>query len=65
MPKRGRQREKVLRFIRTLSADPFQAGDFTDKDKSSQPRQTKIIGDYAVTFWTDHALKAVLVVDIH
>ena len=65
VPKRGRQRERVLQFIRTLANDPFQSGDFTDKDKSSQPRQIKIIGDYAVTLWADHAVKAVMVVDIH
>lgn len=65
VPKRGNQREKVMRFIRTLANDPFQAGDFTDKDTSAQPRQIKIIGDYAVTCWADHPVKAVMVVDIH
>lgn len=64
VPKRGGQREKLMRFIRSLANDPFQPGDFSDKDQSMQPRQIKIVGDYAVTYWSDHPVKAVMVVDI-
>jgi hypothetical protein len=64
VPKRGGQRENVMKFIRSLADDPFKTGDFTDKDKSFRTRQIKIIGDYAVTYWPDHPVKTVMVVDI-
>jgi hypothetical protein len=64
MPKRGTQQQKILRFIQTLSENPFIEGDFTDKDKTSRTRQIKIVGDYAITYWADHAIKAVIVVDV-
>jgi mRNA-degrading endonuclease RelE of RelBE toxin-antitoxin system len=64
IPKRGAQQQKILRFIRTLSEDPFAEGDYTDKDKTLRTRQIKIIGDYAITYWADHPSKAVIIVDI-
>ena len=39
-------------------------GDYTDKDASLQIRQIKIIGDYAITYWLDDAVKSVMVVDV-
>ncbi len=62
--KRGTNHRKILNFIHSLADDPFQKGDFTDTDAASRPRQIKIIGDFAVTFWSDHAVKAVMIVDI-
>jgi mRNA-degrading endonuclease RelE of RelBE toxin-antitoxin system len=64
MPKRGVQQQRILRFIQSLSENPFAEGDYVDKDKTSRTRQIKIVGDYAITYWADHAAKTVIVVDI-
>jgi len=64
MPRRAAQKGKILQFIRSLADDPFMPGDFTDKDRSLRVRQVKIIADYAITYWADHPVKMVVVVDI-
>ena len=64
VPKSGRQREQIMKFIRGLRDRPRTKGDYTDKDDSFQIRQIKITGDYAITYWLDDAVKKVMVVDI-
>ena len=64
LPKQGSQRHKVLEFARSLADNPFATGDFTDKDATRRIRQIKIIGDFAVVFWTDHPVQTVMVVEI-
>jgi hypothetical protein len=63
-PKRGRQRALIMRFIRSLAANPFALGDFTDQDATLRTRQIKIVGEYAVTYWVDDPVKTVMVVDV-
>jgi hypothetical protein len=65
MPKRGTQRQKIISFLQQLGENPFIAGDFSDQDESLRPRQIKIIGDYAITFWADHPAKTVMIMDIY
>jgi len=64
VPKSGRQRREVMKFIYSLRDQPRTKGDYTDKDASLQTRQIKIIGDYAITYWLDDAVKSVMVVDV-
>ena len=64
VPKSGRQRREIMKFIYSLRDQPRTHGDYTDKDASLQIRQIKIIGDYAVTYWLDDAVKSVMVVDV-
>jgi hypothetical protein len=40
------------------------SGRFSDKDASLRTRQVKLIGDYAITYWVDSPVKAVMVVDV-
>ena len=63
VPRSGRQRQEIMKFIYTLRDQPRTKGAYTDKDASLQIRQIKIIGDYAVTYWLDDAVKSVMVVD--
>jgi hypothetical protein len=51
-------------FVRGLQDQPRIEGDYTDKDASLRIRQIKIIGDYAVTYWLEDPVKAVMVVDV-
>ena len=64
VPKTGAQRRRILDFIYSLRERPDTHGDFTDKDASLRERQIKIIGDYAITFWSDSPVKIVMVVDV-
>ena len=62
MPKTGIQRRRII--IYSLRDYPYTAGDFTDKDASLRTRQIKLVGDYAVTYWVDSPVNAVMVVDV-
>ena len=64
VPKSGSQRRRILNFVRSLRERPDTPGDFTDKDASLRVRQVKIIDDYAITYWIDGPVKAVMVVDV-
>ena len=64
MPKSGVQRRRIMDFIYSLRDSPYTAGDFSDKDASLRMRQVKVIGDYAITYWVDSPVKAVMVVDV-
>ena len=56
-----RERQRLMNFLETLADDPFQEGDFQEKDDDGRTVEVKILGQYAVTFWADHALKEVKV----
>lgn len=64
MPKTGIQRRRIMDFIYSLRDYPYTAGDFTDQDASLRTRQIKLVGDYAVTYWVDSPVNAVMVVDV-
>ena len=55
-------RERILTFIEKLAEDPFKPGDYAERDEVGNLLQIKIIGDYAITYWADHAIKEVKVV---
>ena len=64
VPKQGKQHDLILGFVRLLAQYPDTSGDFVDKDDTLRTRQIKIIGDYAITYWVDHAVKAVIIVSV-
>ena len=64
VPKSGVQRRKILDFIYHLREHPDTLCDFTDKDASMRERQIKVVGDYAITFWSDSPVKIVMIVDV-
>lgn len=59
-----RSRARIMTFIRALGTDPFQRGDYAERDDSGREVEVKILGDHAVTFWTDHAAREVKVVSV-
>jgi len=61
---RRRERNLILRFLDELASDPFQEGDFQEKDDDGRAVQIKVIGRYALTFWSDHSAKEVRVTQI-
>ena len=58
------QRQKIISFLESLSGSPSQIGDYEEKDDIGRPVQIKVIGDYALTFWADHAVSEVKVTRI-
>ena len=56
--------ERIVHFIESLSTDPFQTGDYSEIDHNDREYFVRIIGKYAVYFWTDHAAKEVKVLDL-
>jgi mRNA-degrading endonuclease RelE of RelBE toxin-antitoxin system len=64
VPSRGRQRRQIMNFLRSLADNPRAPSDFNDRDSSLRTRQIKIIGQYAVTYWVDDPVKAVMVVSV-
>jgi len=64
MPEAGVQRRKIMDFISSLHDHPHTRGDFTDRDASQRNREVKVIGDYAITYWVDSPVKAVMIVDV-
>lgn len=64
VPARGEQRRLIMNFVRSLADGPHTPGDFIDRDESLRTRQIKIIGRYAVTYWVDDPVKAVMIVSV-
>ena len=64
MPTRGVQRRKLLEFIRSLQTQPNVLGDFMGSDGSYRMLRTKIIGRYAVTYWLDDPVEAVIITKV-
>jgi hypothetical protein len=59
-----RDRDRILRFLDDLARDPGRKGDYEERDNVGRPVQIKVIGKYALTYCTDHAVKEVKVTKI-
>ena len=64
MPKSGAARKRLMEFIHGLRERPDTVGDYTDKDSTLRERQIKIVGEYAVVYWVDAAVKIVMVAEV-
>ena len=61
---RGKQKKLLADFVRALEDAPFNEGDFPERDDSGREYYTKVIQNYAVSFYPDHAVKEVKVFEI-
>lgn len=59
-----KEKDKILKYFRGLVGEPSQLGDYQENDAVGRPVQIKILGDYAITFWADHAVSEVKVTKI-
>ena len=59
-----RNRRGIENFVDSLSGNPFKSGDYAETDAAGRPIQIKILGNFAVAFWADHAVKEIKVVAI-
>ena len=62
---RGREKAALKTFIAGLASNPHVSGDFSERDRSGRETQCKIIGDYAIGFYPDHAVQEVKVFEIN
>ena len=59
-----RDRQRILAFLQGLADNPFQKGDYEEKDDIGRPIQIKIVGQHALTFRADHGESEVKVIKI-
>ena len=64
VPKSGKTRAEILRFIESLAEKPLNSGDFDEIDDVGRPVYTKIIRKYAITYWPDTPVKEVKIIRI-
>ena len=60
----AQDRRGIENFVDSLSGNPFKTGDYTETDAAGRPIQIKILGNFAIAFWSDHAVKEIKVVAI-
>jgi len=60
----GAARRRVMKFIESLSENPYCKGDFSESDRSGRTVQVKIIDRFAIAYWPDHAVAEVKVTHI-
>ena len=58
------ERERILSFLESLANHPELSGDYAERDDAGRSVQIKIVGDFALTYWADHAVKEVKVTKI-
>ena len=61
---RGLQLRQISTFIDGLGRSPKTTGDYTERDDTDRTIEIKVVGQFAITFWADHAAKEIKVVDI-
>jgi hypothetical protein len=64
-PRQSRKtRDLILNFLDFLARNPSADGDYHELDAIGRTVQIKVLGDCALTFWTDHAVKEIKVVKV-
>lgn len=58
-----KDRERLLRVFNSLADDPFQKEELL-KLRSGREVQTKRFQKWLVTFWADHAVKEVKIIEV-
>ena len=61
---RREQRNQLLTLFGAIARDPFKHGDFTERDPAGRDIEVLVFQRYAVSYWTDHAVKEVKIVEI-
>ena len=58
------ERNRLLGLLHELGGDPYRRGDFAERDLSGRDVQVLIFQRYAISYWADHAVKELKVIDI-
>jgi hypothetical protein len=58
------QREELLRIFQTIAANPYQRGDYVEKDATGRNFQVKRFGRWLIVFWLDDPVREVRIIEI-
>lgn len=58
------ERDRVLRFVHVLARNPFQPGDFQEKDDQGRFNEVKIVGRLATVYYVDNADREVRILEV-
>ncbi len=61
---RGSRKRAIEKYIDYLSDNPFDEGDFTESDRNGRDVHCKVIRDFALSFYPDHAVKELKVIEL-
>lgn len=55
---------RLLALLEAMKAEPFRRGDFQQRDASGRSNEVLLLGEWLVTFWPDHAVSEIHVVNL-
>lgn len=58
-----RQR-RLIDLLFRLADNPYQIGDYSEKDDTGRDVHFLLVGDMVIGFWSDHAVKEFRIIDI-
>ena len=58
------QREAVFRLLTSLAENPYQRGRFRVLDSTGRGSEVMVWAGLAITFWADHAVSEIRIIDI-
>jgi hypothetical protein len=61
---RGAEIRRLLGRLDEVKAEPFRRGDFEQRDASGRINEVVLLGNWLVTYWSDHAVTHIHVVDL-
>jgi len=61
---RRSEKGRMGQFIDSRAADPFKAGDYTELDETGRSIQVKVVGRFALAYWSDHAVQEIRIVEV-
>lgn len=61
---KGAARRRALAALEELKATPLRKGDFKQRDATGRIHEVSLIEEWLVTFWVDHAVAEIRVIDL-
>jgi hypothetical protein len=58
------EKREITWLFDELAQNPFRNGDYIDQDPVGRPVQVILIGNRALCYWADHAVKEVKIIDL-
>lgn len=61
---RGAEQRRLLAILDEIKAAPFRAGDFKQRDETGRFNEVVLLGEWLVTFWSDHTTREIRIVNL-
>ena len=59
-----KKQKQLSKILYQLGSYPSQVGDYSFQDDTGRDVQYILLGDYVISFWADHAMKEMRIVEI-